>query len=86
MVKKKEENKSNELWYILLLAALLFVLLINVLLTNSRVEFEADCGIEGLNFEINETHDLSSFSLNDGSINCKFKGDIPMGIALRGLE
>lgn len=83
---KKEKKKSNELWWILLCSVFLFILLINVLLVNSRVEFEADCGISGLNLELNETNNLNNFSLEDSSIHCKFKGDVPMGIALRGLE
>jgi len=84
MAKKKD--KSNELWWILICAAFLFVLLIGLLLVSSRVEFEADCSITGLNIEINETNDFNNFSLQDSSIRCKFKGDVPMGIALKSLR
>ena len=82
----EEEDRKLIYWGMVIVLVFIFVLLIGTLLKNSRVEFEADCGIGGLNFNFNETYNIENFSLQDASVHCKFKGNVPMGIFLRGLE
>lgn len=50
------------------------------------VDVEAECSVDGLNFNLNETQQLENLSVKDGSIHCYFKGGVPIIIARGSLE
>ena len=83
--KIKQEDDKDFLRTIVFLA-FAFVLIIGLVLFSSRVKFSAECEVTGINFELNETNDLTNFSMINGNMNCKFTGDVPMGVILRGLK
>ncbi len=80
---KNNKIKKDKLpiWISYVVIPLLFVLIVlQIFLLNSNVEVEGSCKIDKFSFDFNETQHIKNISLNEGSIECKFKGDVPFWI------
>lgn len=73
----KEENKKTAIELLLVLICLMLALSFIILLT-MRIPAEGDCQVTGISFQSNETSHFQNLSMSDGSLHCKFKGEVPL--------
>lgn len=63
---------------ILFYAVVAILLIIFIILLTLRIPAEANCEVTGISFQSNTTSNFQNLSMQDGSVHCKFKGEVPL--------
>ena len=79
------KNKKKDIFMCLLASLLVVLILLLIIISLSKIKVEGGCEIDKLSFDINETNNIENIILSDGKINCKFKVEAPLWIALMGV-